>query len=69
MEGASRLTSRLVMAQMDLCTVSQLLGHASIEMTQRYAHVSPDHGKMAMEKLEGLFQHRVGGSGASDLKG
>ncbi len=40
------------MAGVDLYTVSELLGHASVEMTQRYAHLSPDHKKLAMERLE-----------------
>ena len=44
--------SHLAMAGVDLYTISKLLGHASIAMTQRYAHLSQDHEKMAVEKLE-----------------
>jgi site-specific recombinase XerD len=43
--------SRLVMAGVDIRTVSELLGHKSITMTMRYAHLSPDHQKDAIEKL------------------
>jgi integrase len=47
--------SRLVMAGVDLRTVQELLGHKSILMTMRYAHLSPDHKRMAMETLESRF--------------
>jgi integrase len=43
--------SRLVMAGVDLRTVQQFLGHSSIVMTMRYAHLSPEHGKAAIERL------------------
>lgn len=41
--------SQLVMAGIDLNTVRDLMGHKSIEMTLRYAHLSPDHKKRAIE--------------------
>lgn len=43
--------SRLVMAGVDLRTVQELLGHRSIVMTMRYAHLSPEHSQKALEKL------------------
>jgi integrase len=43
--------SRLVMDGVDLRTVQQFLGHSSIVMTMRYAHLSPEHGKAAIERL------------------
>lgn len=43
--------SRLVMAGVDLRSVQELLGHRSILMTMRYAHLSPDHQKANIEKL------------------
>jgi integrase len=47
--------SRLVMAGVDLRTVQELMGHKSILMTMRYAHLSPDHTRAAMETLESRF--------------
>lgn len=43
--------SHLVMSGVDLVTVKDLLGHASIRMTQRYAHLSPGHRQEAAEAL------------------
>lgn len=43
--------SRLVMAGVDIRTVQELLGHESITMTMRYAHLSPQHRATALEKL------------------
>lgn len=46
--------SRLVMAGVDLYTVSKLLGHADIKMTQRYSHLSPGHLADAVNRLNGF---------------
>ena len=43
--------SRLVMAGADLSSVQKLLGHKSILMTMRYAHLAPGHLQDAVEKL------------------
>jgi len=48
--------SHLVMKGVDLATVSELLGHSSIEMTMRYTHLSREHKMEAVKKLLGLFQ-------------
>jgi site-specific recombinase XerD len=44
--------SHLVMSGVDLTTVQKLLGHASIETTQIYAHLAPDHLRAAMETID-----------------
>ncbi len=41
--------SRLVTAHVDLNTVRELLGHADLKMTLRYAHLAPEHKARAVE--------------------
>jgi integrase len=43
--------SKMIEAGIDLATVSKILGHASIQMTMRYTHPTPESMKLAVEKL------------------
>lgn len=43
--------SRLVMKGVDLYTVKELLGHSDFKMTQRYAHLAPEHKAAAVALL------------------
>jgi site-specific recombinase XerD len=40
----------MVQNGMDLYYVKEVLGHASIETTQKYAHLAPDGVQSAMEE-------------------
>jgi integrase len=44
--------SRLVMNGVDIASVKKLMGHKDIKMTMRYSHLSDDHLKEAVRKLE-----------------
>jgi integrase len=44
--------SHLVMAGVDITTVSRLLGHKSLTMTLRYAHLAPSHMVHAVNVLD-----------------
>ncbi len=44
--------SHLVMSGADLKTFKEIMRHKSIEMTLRYAHLSPGHKKSAIATLE-----------------
>ena len=47
--------SHLVMAGVDLVTVKELLGHKTIDMTNRYTHLAQEHKAQAVAKLSERF--------------
>lgn len=44
--------SQLVMAGIDITTVKELMGHKTLTMTLRYAHLAPAHKVAAVEMLD-----------------
>jgi integrase len=47
--------SWLVMAEVDLNTVRELLGHSDIKVTLRYAHLAPEHKAKAVAALNDFY--------------
>ncbi len=52
--------SNIVMAGVDLNTVRELLGHKSIQMTLRYAHLSTAHKEKAVGQLDAYLTQNKG---------
>src|SRR6266446_1437666 len=46
--------SHLIMRGASLSDVKEILGHADLKMTMRYAHLSPAHLRGAVDRLDGL---------------
>jgi integrase len=49
----------LVMAGVPLTEVRDLLGHSSVKMTEKYAHLAPENVRAAVAVLEGLSHDSV----------
>ena len=49
--------SQLIMAGVDLTSVQELLGHKSLNMTLRYAHLAPEHKTKAVKKLDEVLRN------------
>jgi integrase len=57
--------SRLVMKGVDIRTVQELMGHKTIQVTLRYAHLAPQH---QLEAVQRLCDTGVAQNGATDTK-
>lgn len=63
--------SYMVMAGVPIKTVGEILGHKSMAMTERYAHLSPEHKRKAVNLLpdwsagedRSQFGHKIGKKG------
>jgi site-specific recombinase XerD len=60
--------SRLIMAGVDVRTVQDLAGHKSIQMTMRYAHLSPDHKLDAVDRLTAYRNQQIRRDVASESR-
>jgi len=61
----------MIEAGVDLVTVSKILGHASIQMTMRYAHLTPENMRRAVDRLGEILdpsRHKVDTPQKSRLK-
>lgn len=50
--------SQLVMAGIELTTVKELLGHKTLTMTLRYAHLAPSHKVKALDILDSMMNEK-----------
>jgi integrase len=50
--------SHLVMAWVDLMTVKEFLGHKSLQITLRYAHLAPDYKRSTISRLDTYMDTR-----------
>ncbi len=59
----------LVSAGVPIIEVRDLLGHSSVEMTERYAHLAPDNVRAAVEVLDGTARSRFGHGELKEIVG
>lgn len=57
------IASRLVMAGVDLLTVSELLGHRTLQMVMRYSHLADEHQAAAVARLADIGNQAGHGKG------
>jgi len=50
--------SHMMMRGASLGDLRDILGHADVKMTMRYAHLSPEHRRAAVTRLDGLTPAR-----------
>ncbi len=51
--------SHCIMAGVDITTLSKLLGHKSLKMTLRYAHLAPSHLVKAVNILDNALNKKM----------
>jgi integrase len=63
------MASHLVMAGVDITTVSRLLGHKNLTMTLRYAHLAPAHMAKAVDLLDSTLTGKPSAQKLHNLAG
>jgi len=59
--------SYMVMSGLDINTLREILGHSSITMTQRYAHLAPSFKQKAMQNIVTILSQNKESEKASSL--
>lgn len=60
--------SWLVMEGVSIYEVKELLGHASLTMTERYSHLAPDRNRKAATIMDKVFKEKENGGDVVEIK-